>query len=363
MHTLSEMCVQLTNACPMRCLHCSTRAGRPYPDELTPVEHARLISDFAAIGGRIIEFSGGEPLVHPALDSLIRVASDSGLEVRLYSSGVIGFANGMATPPQAYRWQQLKEEGLQKVFFNLQGDAPAVHEHVSRLPGSFDAVTRCIGAAKSAGLFVGIHFVPMHTNFQRIRETVRLSAELGADEFAVLRFVSQGRGADHHETLALGQDDFFRLLAEVTRLKRETSTIQVRVGCPFNYRFLAEPEGPIPSCKAGDSVCHVRPNGDVVPCSGFQQGLAVLGNVRTSSIVELWRNGFAWTRFRATRAEGPTPGSIEFVERTGEACLAQLAIANRRAGGEIMSTVVRQRGSGSLGQRETARLPTPEASL
>jgi len=363
MASLAEMCLQLTNACPMRCVHCSTRAGARDHDEMTPADHARLISDFVAIGGKILEFSGGEPLVYPELNSLVNFASNLGLEVRLYSSGVVGFANGMAISPGANRWKQLKIHGLQKVFFNLQGDTPAFHERISRLPGSFDAVTRSVAAAKSAGLFVGIHFVPMKPNHLRMEATARLSAELGADEFAVLRFVSQGRGADHHETLALSQDEFFRLLAEATRLRRETSTIDIRLGCPLNYRFLAEPEGPVPSCKAGDTVCHVRPNGDVVPCSGFQQELAVLGNARTSSLGELWRNGLAWSRFRALRADGPVPGSVEFVERNGDACLAQLAITHQRVGRGVISTAVRRTDSGSLELQETGKPPTPEASL
>src|SRR6266550_3547208 len=101
---LQEMCLQLTNACPLRCAHCSTRGGVPYSDELSTAEIVTLLSDFSDLGGRVLELSGGEPLVHPLIVQIARVGRSLGLEVRLYSSGAVGYSDGAAVASRPSQW-------------------------------------------------------------------------------------------------------------------------------------------------------------------------------------------------------------------------------------------------------------------
>ena len=344
---LEELCLQLTNACPLRCMHCSTRAGPPSSGEMTDHDIFRLLADFAALGGKTIEFSGGEPLVHPSLTEFIASARSLGLEARLYSSGVVGMQARSATPPDSRLWVKLHAEGLSKVFFNLQADTSVLHERITRIPGSFSAVLESLAAAKEAGLFVGIHFVPTALNFRHLNETYRLARELSVDEFAILRLVLQGRAADNRDSLALTQAEFFEVLGDAMNLQKESSRVRVRLGCPLNHRLLLDPAAQAPPCRAGEGVCHVRPNGDVVPCSGFQHTGIVLGNVRATSLAESLTAGSNWANFRDWRSHGPAPGSVEFIRMTGDPCLAQLATATDSGGIPLTSMEELRRDSGS----------------
>ncbi len=321
---LEELCLQLTNACPLRCVHCSTRAGPPSSGEMTDHDVLRLISDFAELGGRVIEFSGGEPLVHPRLEEFVAVAKTSGLEVRIYSSGVIGIQGRSAIPPHADRWGVLRQAGLSKVYFNLQAETAPLHDRITRIPGSFEAVLSSLKAAKRSGLYVGVHFVPMAPNFRHLQETHRLSKELKVDEFAILRLVLQGRADDNRDSLSLTQTEFLELLGGAMRLQKESREIRVRLGCPLNHRLLLDAGSEGAACRAGEGVCHVRPNGDIVPCSGLQHGGITLGNVRSTRLTDAWSRGAAWSSFRQARSTGPALGSIEFIRMTGDPCLAQL---------------------------------------
>ena len=322
---IDEMCLQLTNMCPLRCMHCSTRGGARAPSEMSDSDIQRLISDFAMIGGKVVELSGGEPLVHPSLDAFVATAAGLALEVRLYSSGVVAFKDGAAAPPSASRWTELHRAGLSKVFFNLQAEIGTLHDFITRIPGSYVSVLESIRFAKQAGLYVGVHFVPMAPNFNHIEETYRLASSLAVDEFAVLRLVLQGRAADNRTSLALTQGEHFEVLRRALRLEKATGNVRVRLGCPFNHRLILEPGSMAPSCRAGEAVCHVRPNGDIVPCSGLQHGGIVLGNVRFSSLAREWQSNRAWSAFRDARSQGPVPGSAEFIHLKGDPCLAQLA--------------------------------------
>ncbi len=322
--TLREMCLQITNACPLRCLHCSTRGGLPHQNELPLARLMEAIQEFSALGGSILELSGGEPLVYPHLPEIVQLAASLGLEVRLYSSGVDGYSAGRARSAARETWQSLKESGLAKVFFNLQGPCAEVHEGITLIPGSYEAVVQSLKTTKSLGLYVGIHFVPMRRNFELLDQTVGLATGWGADEFAVLRFVAQGRGLDNRKLLMLSPVEFGKFMANAVRVRDVQTGIRFRLGCPFNHRILAGDSVSPAVCNAGTFVCHVNPSGEVLPCSAFQQGFISFGNLRDQSLAALWESQ-RWRLFRELKERGPAPGSAEFILEAGDPCLAQIA--------------------------------------
>lgn len=325
-----EMCLQVTNSCPLRCSHCSTRGGLALPDELRTEEIVALIQDFAQLGGQVLELSGGEPLVHPDLREFVNAAREAGLEIRLYSSGVSGYLRGRASAPTMDSWAALHEAGLKKVFFNLQGSDEQSHSGITRIPGSFDAVTTSIDRARETGLFVGIHFVPMRPNYRLLRNTIKVAEACGVAEFAILRFVAQGRGLDNNAELLLTEEEFAWFLREAVSVRQDTKTLRVRLGCPFNQRILLGDDEDPSVCKAGVETCHIKSTGEVLPCSAFQQGFFVLGNVRERPLSELWSDGTSWLKFRELRNRGPIPGSMDFTLQAGDPCMAQIASGTER---------------------------------
>ena len=307
-------------------------------NELTLHEILDVISDFAGLGGRILELSGGEPIAFPDLREVMRHGNSLGLEIRVYTSGVERFSGGIArAPPKAF-WEYLQSDGLAKIFLNLQGPDSVAHESITRIPGSFSAALESLRHAKDAGLFVGIHFVPMKPNFEQLADTARLTARLGADEFAVLRFVAQGRGFDNKDSLMLDSDEFSRLLRTAIAVRDCITGIKIRLGCPFNHRATLGDSGDLVECKAGVQVCHIRPTGEVVPCSAFQSGNLVLGNLHEASLRDLWTRSIAWTRFREAQRKGPTPGMLPFISEFGDPCLAQISNGDGRVVGESRAT-------------------------
>jgi MoaA/NifB/PqqE/SkfB family radical SAM enzyme len=259
----------------------------------------------------------------------VRAASNEGIEIRLYSSGVVGYASGKAQPASRKTWEELVRAGLSKVFFNLQGPDAVSHEIITLIPGSYDAVMQSIRAASEVGLLAGVHFVPMRPNFRRVVETLNVAQRYGAKEFAILRFVAQGRGWDNRDDLELNQDEFNQFLIEAIEIRKTSKEIRVRMGCPFNHRaLLGDPEA-LGSCRAAVDLFHVRPNGDVTPCSAFQQGEIVLGNLRDDSLADITRKSVALKAFRTSRDLGPEPGTVDFIVQFGDACLAQSGVRKR----------------------------------
>jgi MoaA/NifB/PqqE/SkfB family radical SAM enzyme len=102
-----------TRRCNLSCAYCNEydRVSSPVPT----AEMLRRIDALAALGTEIITFSGGEPLLHPDLDALIR---------RIRSHGRIAtlITNGYLLSPDRIR--QLNRAGLEHLQISIDNVQP-----------------------------------------------------------------------------------------------------------------------------------------------------------------------------------------------------------------------------------------------
>ena len=322
---LVEMCFEITAVCPMACLHCSSfEMGQNRFDmrAMIPLERIKeVVRDFRALGGEVLQVSGGEPLLHPHLFEALRFSKDLGLHLRLYTSGLIGLGRKDIRPIDMDFAARLKETGLDRLIFNLQGATPETHEAVTKTPGSFEVCRSSIVASKSVGLWVGIHFVPMKLNYTELEDTAALAEQLSADELAVLRFVPQGRGEFYRERLELPPEEVRSLGERLLAIKARYKNLRIRTGSPMNFLQTLDPNYQPVQCAAGRSTCNITADGSIVPCPAFKKVSGFTGgNVLRQNLAEAWNTSPVFQIIRAT------PES----ELYGE-CLAQKVIAGRSA--------------------------------
>ena len=292
-HELNELCLEITNRCLMNCMHCSGNSSIDPEACLDSRIVTEVVDDFMQLGGKLLEISGGEPLIHDELSSVLSHAKSHGLEVRLYTSGTTR-TSGLTL----YEARRLKQAGADKVIFSLEGATAKTHDTITRSPGSFDRAVAGMLNAKSAGIWTGVHFVPMKLNVDELEALVRLCISLKLDELGILRFVPQGNGRIHRVRLELSRDEFAGLILKIVGLRERYDELSIRTGCPLNFTSIIS-RGPVEACKVGASTCVVKPNGDVVPCPAFKQDAGrIMGNVLRERLVKIWNDDEAWAEFR-----------------------------------------------------------------
>ena len=290
---MKELCLEITNRCPMNCLHCSGNWHIEPPADLNSDVVFEVVDDFISLGGELLEVSGGEPLLHDELYDILSYSKSKNLEVRLYTSGVRD--DSWIDPPKA---NELKKTGTDKVIFNLEGATAETHDSITRRLGSFEKALNSIVNVKSFGMWAGIHFVPMKPNLHELKDFVKLCASLEVDEIGILRLVPQGNGKTHRAELELSKQEFVGLIQDIVDLREGFPEVTIRTGCPLNFVSLIS-RGPVEQCKVGRSTCVVKPNGDVVPCPAFKQDKTrVMGNILRAPFAEIWRNSSGWNEFR-----------------------------------------------------------------
>ena len=291
---LREVCLEITNACPMNCVHCSSGGQSNLEEEMSLDEIKEVIAEIADLGGEVIEISGGEPTIHSGLVEIIRCAKDFGLETRLYTSG-FHFPEHIIN--------SLISLDLDKVIFNLQGANRKTHEYITRTEHSFINVIRSIKMV-TKDVWVGVHFVPMKPNFKELKKVIELCSNLNVKEVGILRFVPQGRGEVNRPWLELSRIELRQFVRDLVREFHQSDCPMIRIGNPMNFCSLMDDSIPVQRCHAGLSSCLIKPNGEVAPCPAFKQNSNyVAGNIKNDPLAEIWRFSLIWDLFRLFDSE------------------------------------------------------------
>jgi AdoMet-dependent heme synthase len=286
---------EMTQACGLACKHCRAEAmPKPHPLELTPIESLGLLKQVAAFGDPTphLILTGGDPLSRKDLYRVIDDARSLGLEVSITPSATPELTNEAIS--------KLKAHGIQSLGLSLDGSCAEKHDTIRAVPGTFE---RTMEAARHAGR-LGL---PIQVNTLVAEETVAdLPAiyELLRTCFPVMRWslfflISVGRGKALNE---VSPEEGERIMNWVLDLVPHAPFAVKTTEAP-SYRRIAIDKMRAAGMAAGEmkntsvykgfqirdghGIVFVSNLGDIYP-SGFLP--LRCGNVRTSSLVEVYRN-------------------------------------------------------------------------
>ncbi len=138
--------------CNMHCKHCCIRKFQGKSDKraFTPYDVAELSRQADAMGLAQIVITGGEPLVFPEFDEIVKAINPQ-------KFWIVSDTNGWLLDEK--RALHLKSIGVDKIQLSLDNLIPAEHDAFRRKRGAHERAVRAIDAAKAAGLQIIIQTV------------------------------------------------------------------------------------------------------------------------------------------------------------------------------------------------------------
>ncbi|MBU4448516.1 MAG: radical SAM protein, partial [Proteobacteria bacterium] len=136
--------IAVTNACNASCRFCSFPSVAP--EDWVMADPARLCRGLAVLkdkGVGYLCFTGGEPLLYPALLPALGRARDLGVHTLLCT-------NGWRLTPAYIR--ELKTAGLKTLIVSIDGPTAAVHDGHRGLPGLTEHIRELLPTMRRAGL-------------------------------------------------------------------------------------------------------------------------------------------------------------------------------------------------------------------
>lgn len=142
---LDRLFVFVRGGCDLDCVFCKNKPGEGFQ---TLEELGAILAGGARLGRRRVALVGNEPLAHPRVADLVRLCREHGFdEVEAMTSGLRLEALAPA----------LAKAGATSYAVALHGSSAAVHDAVTRSPGSFEKTVRGIEAARALGARVFVH--------------------------------------------------------------------------------------------------------------------------------------------------------------------------------------------------------------
>ena len=310
----------LTYRCNERCVHC-------YLDhedygEMTTAEVKGVLDQLAAAGTLFLTFSGGEIFLRKDFFELLAYARKLHFDVSLKTNALL------INPERASR---LREMGVRRIQISIYSADPAVHDAITRVPGSLGRSLQAIRFLKGQGLQVKIACPLMKQNLTAFRTVQSLAEELGVPYILDLTITPMIDG--NHRTLALRSSglELLPVLQDPVlnpRLKGDQEALRdggasaSALGSATSSGMESCVYDDIP-CSAGHNSCYISPYGDVYPC--VQMPLPT-GSVRRQSFEEIWYGSPQMRRVRDIRESHLTVCSTCSIRQYCERCpgLAQM---------------------------------------
>jgi pyrroloquinoline quinone biosynthesis protein E len=259
---------------------------QPRAGEIGTEVWARVFREAAALGVLHVHLTGGEPVLRPDLEELVRAGRAANLYVNLITSG-IGLNEA--------KLDALIDAGLDHLQLSFQDaeEAPAneyagARAHVRKLA--------LAGVVRGRQIGFTLNAVVHRQNLDRLDDIVAMAERLGVDRLEIANVQYYGWAIENRERLMPTRRQMEACVAAVeTHRKRLQGRMRIDFVPPDYYARYPK------ACMGGwgRSLLLIDPAGFVLPChaAGVIPGLT-FDNVEAHPLRWIWEESAAFQRFR-----------------------------------------------------------------
>lgn len=303
---------ELTRACGLSCSHCRAEAlHQRLPDELDTEEVFSVLRSLAtAKPTPAVVLTGGDPLERPDFWEILDYARKIGLHVDVAPS---------ATPKLTREViLEFAARGVGAMSLSLDGATPETHDRLRGIRGCFDMTMEAAAHVAEAG-------IPLQVNTLVTADTLAEMPAIGeqvkamhARRWSLFFLVTTGRGSSLPQ---ITPEQAEELLEWVCRLGRSGGFVISATEAPMVRRVMLQTKGQGPDAavagagmRDGNGILFLSYRGEAMP-SGFLP--IVIGNVRETDALELYRNAPLMRDLRNPEKFGGRCGACEWREVCG----------------------------------------------
>ncbi|HEX2330639.1 MAG TPA: radical SAM protein [Candidatus Angelobacter sp.] len=301
-------------------------AGQPERDplELTTKEAEKMIREVAELKPPVFLIEGGDPLARADIFSLIRYANSCGLHPTLVLEAGFTLTRTVIA--------ELKKAGLGRLGLRVDGSTAALHDLITRHPGSFDHTREALQWANEARLPIQVHTDLCRHNLNDMENIAAFLRLHRVILWSVAFPVSDGKLLAQDELTA---EEFEAAFEEIYKISHSVpfkiKTIEAqhyrrfvlqqrareradRQWNPVSDSFTQEGIPGIMPLNEGLATAYISNTGEVYPSPAFPLSG---GNVRLQQLAEIYRGSELFCLLRETRNLSGKCGRCNFHDVCG----------------------------------------------
>ncbi len=314
---------ETTRRCNLKCVHCRSSSEleiAEHPD-FTLEEAKATIDNIVSYASPVLVLSGGEPLLREDIFDIAQYGTDKGLRMCIATNGTL------VTDEVC---KKMKETGIRMVSLSIDGATAKTHDDFRSQEGAFDGTIRAIELLKKNEIPFLVNSSFTVRNRHEIPDIYKLVRGLGATAWYMFMIVPTGRGEDIMEEL-IPEDVYDEILDWHYEMEKQEDELMMRPTCaPHYYRIVrekAKKEGEVfkrrnlkfstggsKGCLAGQLICLIDVDGEVLPCSYFPKSA---GNIRETGFKTIWEESELFLSLRDFKSYKGSCGACEYINVCG----------------------------------------------
>lgn len=262
--------LEIVGACNEKCIHCYIPGENKFG--VMPIDlFENIVRKCVELNILHITISGGEPLLHPEILTVLSRCRECDMSVNILSNLT------MLTDDIA---KEMKMNPLLGVQASLYSIDEKVHDSITGVEGSCKRTQQSILELIHLGIPVQISCPIMRQNLDSYRGVVEWGHENGALVSADYVIIGRSDCTTANLKCRIRPEDIFSIIRDelrnpANRAKEEAEVRKNKLRTQDDY-----------ICSVcGSSIC-VGVNGNVFPCAGWQG--CVLGNIKNDSLKHIW---------------------------------------------------------------------------
>lgn len=289
---------ELTLRCTLNCIHCGSAAGRARPNEMSLDECFAVADELVALGCQELTLIGGEVFLFRGWERLAEYLTRKGLAVNIVTNG---YKVGVTEV------EQIKRAQLVNVGVSIDGMA-VNHNRIRGRGDAFRRVCKTLDVLGKERIRLGAVTSLLKFNCTDLDGLYVFLVGHGVQVWQLQLVNVMGNMADRQECVVSRKEvrqiiDFIR---EKNRDERMVLIAADTIGYfDDNEADIRGSTSPIcywGGCAAGVSTVFIDSVGNVKGCGALYSNLFIEGNVRQTSLADIWNdpNRFTYNRQFAT---------------------------------------------------------------
>ncbi len=289
-YPLNQIYFYLTEGCNLRCRHCWIQPNYQTRENIYPSLPLNLfksiIEQAKPLGLKGVKLTGGEPLLHPQINDILKFIRANELRLNVETNGIL------CTPELAQKMSECKNTF---VSVSLDGTDAETHEWIRGVAGSFEAALNGIRNLVIAGVRPQIIMTVMRRNKDHMGALIRIAESLGAGSVKFNIVQPTARGEKMHiagETLSIEE------LVDIGQWVENTISSSTSLSLHYSHPIAFRPLGKIFG-NNGDgcvvcgilSILGVLSDGSYALCGiGETVPELIFGHANKDSLEDVWNN-------------------------------------------------------------------------
>lgn len=270
---LKSVLIELTTICNERCVHC-----------YIPHEQKNIILPFSKVKELLncleemkvlnIVLTGGEPMMHPYFCEILSICREKRFSVNILSN---------LTCLSEEILEEIKRTPLISIQTSIYSMNPDVHDKITKCKGSLAKTMNGIEKLNNSGIPIQVNCPILSINKNYYEEVESWGKKNNIVVFTDYTVYAQYDGQNNNLNCRLSPDDVFEIT--LNKIKNDSAYRKQKIDDANSSTYFYEDLAICSACS--ENVC-VSANGDVYPCSGWEEYR--LGNIFKEHIEHIWND-------------------------------------------------------------------------